>query len=152
MKFFIAVALLFTSQMALAGKTVRHQHKCPALYRDIDICVNYEFPEFVPTNTEAATPFKVVMYTWESSQSGEREYVDVDGEIKAELFLNDNAGHFISSIPVKLEKVGTGTYLVHDAYFLAPGMWGITVDLKLPGSRLAKRANLYAYIYPDHKE
>lgn len=151
MKTIIALSIALAAQVAFAGRTVQHQHKCPGIFRDLNICANYEgFPENVSIASAGETPFTVVLYTFDSaySASGERQYVDVDGTLSAELMMAHSSNEHMS-MPVTLKKVGVGKYQVNGAYFTMPGQWGLLLNLERPGYPLMKQTGLYVYIYPD---
>lgn len=147
---FLILCLSFLSLSVHAGRTVRHQHKCPGIFRGMDVCVNYIFPEQVSIGS--TIPFEVQFYTWDSaySEKGERVFVDMDaiGKISGELMMAHSNGEHMG-MPISFRKISVGRYMVEGASFVMPGQWGMTIDLQVPNYSLIKRTALYMYLYPD---
>ncbi|MCM2279132.1 MAG: hypothetical protein NDJ89_13735 [Oligoflexia bacterium] len=146
MRHFIPALVLLFSASALAGGTVTHKSPCPGYYRSLDACMDYDFPAEVAIG-ESEVPFGLEFYTPESASTGEREYLEIEGELSATLiFMYSESKQF--EFPVKLLRVAPGKYEVRGATFIKPGMWSLRVDIARPGE-LIKRSNLFVYIYPD---
>lgn len=147
----LILSLFLISFASYAGRIVKHQHKCPGIFRGMDICLNYVMADNVTIGD--SLPFIVEFYTWESSQAGQgnRVFVDIEaeGDLAAELMMAHSSGEHMS-MPVQLQKLETGRYLVNGATVVMHGQWGLTIDLIRPGY-LIKRSNLYFYVYPDNK-
>lgn len=146
------LGLLVMSSFSFAGRVVKHQHRCPAVFVDMNVCLNYEMPDEINLSSEDETTFVLDLYSWDSAYSGkgERELVDVEGELSAELMMSHSDGSHMA-MPLTLEKIGVGKYLVHKAHFVMSGTWGIGLTLKRPDQPALKRAELFLYIYPDSK-
>lgn len=150
-KILLLLVCSLVSFSAYAGRTVTHQHKCPGIFRGLDICVNYVFPDYVKVGT--GVPFEVHFYTWDSAYSGGmRDFVEMDevGTFTSELMMAHTDGTHMG-MPLKFTKIGKGRYVVENAFFSMSGQWGLDIDLQLPNYSLLKRASLYVYIYPEVK-
>lgn len=144
---------IFVSIYAEAGRTVRHQHKCPGFFKGMDLCINYVFPESIRINDTDSIDFEVNFYTPKSAYNGseEKEYIEMTpyGDIQGTLMLmtHSHDGNYLY-IPVKVRKLNTGRYMVEGARFTKSGQWTLILDL-YKNQKHINTGNLYMYIYPD---
>lgn len=111
---------------------------CPVMFSGSGKCLSITW-EKKPTEDETGT-FTFAVYRMKDGVAVREDWAA--GELKVVLWMPD-MGH--GSSPIKLEKIGVGTYRASNAFFSMPGTWEIRFQLK--DGRSVKEQAVVPYVF-----